>query len=271
MRIHNPVPVRSAMQPQSMLSPLFFPLSSMCKYTIRPKKKYESHFRTCLSPRYLKRLLLALFIDRNVAEKFIAYAINGSHPNLDEIGRRVLECQSSLLLGDVEPSQDAIERGFLIHQWSLASLKEFLLPATSLLLCLIDKNEQKLAGYQVLTSINVFLHYLDPTVGEFELIPDTITHEEWSKLISVVDMRYLEQTGVAPDYQRQGVATYLTQMAKTLSSAGLCTFVLDWPYSNRPSYHFKLRNGFRCIGLWKGDTGTKIGSIKSKLFVWQPS
>lgn len=204
-------------------------------------------------------------------DPFVGYIINSIHSNLDGIVRRVLDCQSSLLLKDVQPSQDELEHGFLIHRWSFENLKELLLPFTSSLLCLIDKNQQKLAGYQVLTSINNFLQYLDPVKGKLELISGSITDEEWSHFISMTDVHYLEQTGVSHEYRRRGVATCLICMAKSLSLSGLCTFVLDWPHTNLPSDHSKIRNGFRFIALWKGDTGTNIGFIQSKLFIWNPS
>lgn len=214
---------------------------------------------------------IGILFQQEFNDIFIVYAINNLHPNLDEIAQRVLKCQSSLLMENVQTSKDTLEHGFLIHQWSLEHFRELLLPATSLLLCLIDKNQQKLAGYQMLTSINTVLHYLDPNIGVFELRSEMITHEEWSKFISATDVRYLEQTGVAAEYQRQGIATYLTFVAKKVCLSGLCTFVLDWPYSNLPSYHFKLKNGFRCIGRWQGDTGSKLGQIRSQLFIWHPS
>lgn len=212
-----------------------------------------------------------ILFQQELNDIFVVYAINNLHPNLDEIAQRVLKCQSSLLMENVQTSTDTLEHGFLIHQWSLEHFRELLLPAASLLLCLIDKNQQKLAGYQMLTSISTILHYLDPNIGVFELRSDMVTHEEWSKFIYATNVRYLEQTGVAAEYQRQGIATYLTFVAKKLSLSGLCTFVLDWPHSNLPSYRFKLKNGFRCIGLWQGDTGSKLGKIRSKLFIWHPS
>ena len=71
-------------------------------------------------------------------------------------------------------------------------------------------------------------------------------------------------------YHRQGIATKLTSLAKRFSPAGICTAVLIWPRNNVASHHFKLRNGFQRIGLWKGDTGAKISPIQSEIFVWTP-
>ena len=207
---------------------------------------------------------------QEISETFIGYVVNIFHPELDQICQQVIDCQSNLLLENLQASNHEFEQGFLIHEWSLESLKEILSPSKSLLLCLIDKNRQKLAGYQVLTPISNFIYYLDPKIGELELMTNGITYDQWLEFISAPGVRYLQQTGVAAQYHRQGVATNLTILAKRFSAAGICTDVLIWPHNNLASHHFKVKNGFQCIGLWQGDAGAKIGRVQSKVFIWPP-
>jgi len=100
---------------------------------------------------------------QELKNSFISYVINISHPKIDNICELVIECQSKLLIKNL--NDDDITQGFLFHEWSIESLKELLSSSASFLICIIDDKKNKLAGYLLLTSIDNLIQHMNPELG----------------------------------------------------------------------------------------------------------
>lgn len=217
-----------------------------------------------------------LLCRKELRDEFIGYGVNIFHQNIDRIGKLVLQCQSKLLLKNLqEQTHDEHERmnydttqGFMIGEWTLDTLKKLLSSSTSLLLCIIDKQRNKLAGYQVLTSISNFIEIIKGESGVLALDPTTITAAHWKEFISCSDIRYSEQISVAVEYRHVGIGTFLMELAKSHSIKGICTDVIVWPHNNVASINYHLKNGFQPIGIVNQTSSKNVVPYKSKLFIW---
>ena len=157
---------------------------------------------------------------------FIGYAININHQQIDSIGKLVLECQSKLLLKHLPnkahetdgPGIYDTSGGFLIGEWSLDALKKLLSSPTSLLLCIIDKKRNQLAGYELLAPISNFILIAQAEPDLLELDHTVISREQWQELTSFPDVRDSEQTGVAVEYRRSDDASSFLYLGKSHSS-----------------------------------------------------
>ncbi|CAF1134176.1 unnamed protein product [Rotaria sordida] len=155
------------------------------------------------------------------------YVINISHKQIDRICEFVINCQSKLLIKKFENTNDYnINQGFRIHSWSIESLKLLLSSSTSLLICINDDKQNKLAGYLLLTSIDRRIHHMNPEVDQFILDENVITNERWEQLVSSPYVRYIEQTGVDIEYHRQNIGSTLIALAKNQSKEDIYTCVI---------------------------------------------
>ena len=95
--------------------------------------------------------LLCLFHDSFLfsSDHFKASKGAAAHRESDAMCQHVIDCQSTLLLDNVQASGHDMGQGFIIHGWSFEDLKELVPLPTSLLLCLSDTHRQRFAGYQV--------------------------------------------------------------------------------------------------------------------------
>jgi ribosomal protein S18 acetylase RimI-like enzyme len=201
---------------------------------------------------------------------FIGYIINIFHTHIDRICELVIECQSKLLMKNLEKINNYdLNQGFLVHEWSLDSLKKLLSSSsTSLLICIIDDKKNKLAGYLLLTSINNLIEHMNPELGKFELDENVIRDKQWKQLTSSSHVRYIEQTGVATEYHRLGIGSSLIELAKKQSSESICTCVMFWPYSNSASANLKIKNGFQPVGIWYQIICPEFVPFKATIFIW---
>jgi GNAT superfamily N-acetyltransferase len=217
-----------------------------------------------------------LVCKQKLKNDFIGYVINISHTHIDNICKLVIECQSKLLLKNFqkqtndqhETNNYDTSQGFIVYEWSIDSLKKLLSWSTSLLLCIIDNNKSKLAGYQLLTPISNLIQYTDVKFGQLELDHSVITDEQWKQFISSPDVHYSEQTGVAAEYRGLGIGSSLIELAKRHSSKGICTGVIFWPYNNVASENFRKKNGFQPVAIWNQITCKDFVPFKSKIFIW---
>ncbi|CAF3299137.1 unnamed protein product [Rotaria sp. Silwood2] len=199
-----------------------------------------------------------LVCKQQLKNDLITYMINISHIHINNICQLVIECQSSLLLKNFRKpinDQDEINsydtnRGFLIFQWSIDHLKKLLSTSRSLLLCVIDYNKNKFAGYQLLLSLTGLFQYMDSTYSHIEFDPT--------------------KTGVSLEYQGLGIASSLITLAKSHSIDGLRTNITYWPYNNIASEECKSKNGFECISIWHQTICEHFVPFKAKIFIWRP-
>jgi ribosomal protein S18 acetylase RimI-like enzyme len=209
-----------------------------------------------------------LICKEKLRNTFIGYVINISHKQIDSICELVLECQSKLLLKNLEKIDNYdLNQGFLIHEWSIENLKKLLSSFTSSLICIIDETRNKLAGYLLLTSIDNLIDHMNPEVGQFVLDQNFITDERWKQAISSPHIRYIEQSGVDTEYHRQGIGSTLIALAKNQSSQDICTCVMSWPYPNVASANLKTKNGFKPIGIWNQTTCTEFAPFKATVYM----
>jgi ribosomal protein S18 acetylase RimI-like enzyme len=211
-----------------------------------------------------------LVCKQELKNTFISYVINISHTQIDNICELVIECQSKLLKHNLEKIDNYdLNQGFLIHEWSLDSLKKLLSSSSSsLLICIIDDKKNKLAGYLLLTSVNNLIEHMNPEVGKFELDENVITDKQWKQFISSSHVLYIEQTGVAIEYHRLGIGNNLIALAKNQANEGLCTCVMFWPYNNSASANLKIKNGFEPVGIWHQIICPEFVSFKARIFIW---
>jgi hypothetical protein len=212
-----------------------------------------------------------LVCKQNLHNNYIGYVINISHKQIDKICELVIDCQSKLLIKKLENTNNYdISQGFLIHDWSIDSLKTLLSPSTSSLICIIDDKKNKLAGYLLLTSIDDLVHHMNPEVGQFILDQNVITDERWKQLTISPHVRYIEQTGVAIEYHRQNIGSTLIELAKKQSNEDICTCVMSWPYSNVASANLKIKTGFQAVGIWNQTICTEFIPFKATVYLWSP-
>jgi ribosomal protein S18 acetylase RimI-like enzyme len=208
---------------------------------------------------------------QELKDSFISYIINISHINIDNICELVIECQSKLLIQNLEKINDYdINQGFLFHKWSIDSLKELLSPSSSSssLICIIDNKKNKLVGYLLLTSITHLVEHVTSEFGQLELDKNIITDEQWKQLISSPHIHYIEQTGVDAEYHRLGIGSHLIALAKNQSNGGLCTCVTCWPYCNSASANLKIKNGFQSIATWNQTICPEFVPFKATIYTW---
>ncbi|CAF1359665.1 unnamed protein product, partial [Didymodactylos carnosus] len=156
-----------------------------------------------------------LVYKQELKNNFISYAINISHKQIDRICELIINCQSKLLIKKFENTNDYdISQVFLIHSWTIESLKLLLSSSTSLLICIINDKQNKLAGYLLLTSIDHRIHHMNPEVDQFILDVNVIANEQWEQLVASPYIRYIEQTGVDIEYHRQTIGSTLIALAK---------------------------------------------------------
>lgn len=219
-----------------------------------------------------------LVYKQELKNDFVGYVMNISHINVDKICELVITCQSKLLLKNLqkqvidehESNNYDISQGFLVCEWSIDSLKKLLSSSTSLLLCITDNNNHKLAGYQLLTPPDHLIQYTDAKLGQLEFDHNAIADDQWKQLTtSPHDIHYLEEASVAPEYRCLGIGSSLINLAKIYSSEGIITDVIFWPYNNVASANLKRKNEFLPIGIWNQTTG-EYASFKSKIFLWLP-
>ncbi|CAF0799609.1 unnamed protein product [Adineta ricciae] len=200
------------------------------------------------------------------SEYLIGYAINGNHVELDRISQLVIECQSSLLFENMRNSTD--EAGFLVHQWSLGKLKDILSSPQSVLICIVDTAENRLAGYLLLTAIEYLRKDTDSQHGELILDKNSIADQQWIQLVSSPTIHYIKQIGVNKNYHRRGIATHLINLAKLQSSQGLCTLVIVAPYCNAASANCFRKNQFQPIADWNQKISQGFVPFTATLFLW---
>ncbi|CAF1404945.1 unnamed protein product [Adineta steineri] len=231
---------------------------------------------TCVLSLFECDLEQGLILKEKLHKNFVGYIINGYHKEIDKICELVIQCQSSLLLENFTKkindkdtaNNNELNQGFIIHQWSLEKLKEVLSTPESLLVCIVDIENNKLAGYLLFASLKYLYEDISSQLGELILDGKVITEQQWKQYVSTIGVHYIKQIGVDKDYHRQGIGTHLIILSQKQSSQGLCALVLLSPYYNSASANCLEKNQFQPIGIWKKNTPEESVPFKAKLFIW---
>lgn len=200
----------------------------------------------------------------------IGYIVSISHTKIDNISELVIECQSKLLMKNLEKRNDYDRgQGFLIHEWTRDSLTKSLSSSGSFLICIIDSYKNHLAGYLLVTATHHLFQHVNSELGQLTLDENVLTDQQWKQFISS-HVHYIEQTGVDPEYQRLGIGNRLITLAKNQSTEGLYTCVIVWPYENTASTNLKRKNGFQSVGIWSQINCSESFPHKATVFIWPP-
>ncbi|CDR35176.1 GNAT family N-acetyltransferase [Criblamydia sequanensis] len=194
--------------------------------------------------------------------KPMVYVISKATPQKDEMIKKVLELQETLLVDPLASiSQDSLKDGFLLTAMDADYINYLLNEKNGVIICVTQK--QVLLGYAILVNTSQFKKLFEnESVGQLD---SALQMDDFARN----DSAYIEQIAVRKSAARQGIGSKLIDTCKKLKHALLADVFIN-PVSNDASLQFFTDQGFENVGiLYQQPTEKLPFSQELKVFLWK--
>ena len=182
---------------------------------------------------------------RDITKDISYYIIDKYTKDNSDLIQEVLTLQRSLIVDNQTPDELPIqfkENGFLTVRKTAEELAQTLQNEGKII---IARHKGELIGYLILTELENYFSWMS-SAKQVEIdLPLEISELESYYIDKRVKL--LDQIGIATHYAKHGIGKRLVEIAKELSPHGLSTDILYKPFTNRASFAFFAKQGFRHV------------------------